>query len=546
VSPRARPALRIATLVVLALLAPLYLYGFYLPSLLSAERPVPAAACRRSLPPLPALGSLTLLIVDGLGFDEAQAPELAWLREQAVSRPLGVPFPSYTTPALLSFATGLGPRDSGVRINGPLGGVTGGLDNLVAVARDGGRPRAIFDAGWKRFGAIFFAGEDLRRGRFAAAAAPLRAPSPGELRILYQGYVDRAGHHHGGDSIAYREARGAAASYLERVVAGLDPGRDRLLVVSDHGHLAGGGHGGAEKEVRRAWLAALGPDLKRGVTLEERPLGDVAATAAVLAGLPTPGCNLGRPMIDLLAVEPSLGARAFAGPFDQAARLVCSLRDDEGCAEVASLGAELAAGRAAALGPAERLLDELRSRRDVAAAAASRKARWLRVAIVGALSLLLAAALAWWPRLGVRGLLTQLSPALLLAVYAAVLTLRGYHLTFSGMPSRAEVVMDTALAAALAAVAGAALCRFAQRRRPRPTGATLALLAGVGVPVALVAAYAGADPKSVPPPIAAVLVLLAAPAWVAAAGAALLLLLPGRSPRFNGAAPPPASPRSRG
>ena len=543
-SPRARLALRAAVALALALAAPLYVFGLYFPTFISADRPIPLAACGRSpLPPRPAPGSLTVVVVDGLGFDEAeQASELAWLRARSVSRPLVVPFPSYTTPALLSFATGLGPRDSGVRINGRVDVVTSGLDNLVQVARDAGRPRNLFDGGWRPLGSIFFAGADLHGGRLAAAAAPLKAPAAGELRLLYQGYVDRAGHEHGRDSEAYRQARRAAARYLQRVVAGLDPRRDSLLVVSDHGHLARGGHGGAEPDVRRAWLVASGPDLRRGVTLGARPLRDVSATAAVLAGLSTPGCNLGRPMLDLLELPPAPLARALAGPFDQAARLSCALEPGDGCEQIPPLGAALGQGSPAAVAPAERLLVALDVRREHAIHESGWRARWWRVGLVSLLSLLLAAAMAWRPSLRVRGRLAQLAPVVLLAVYSAALALQGYGASFSKMPSQAQFSLHAAIAGALAAMAAVAVCLFEQRRTTRSTGAEVALLAGVAVPFALLAAYAGADPWQLAPPTATTVVLLAAPTLVAAAAAALLVLLVGLG---REGAPPLGGARAR-
>ena len=38
-----------------------------------------------------------------------------------------------------------------------------------------------------------------------------------------------------------------------------------IVVVTDHGHLDEGGHGGREPEVATAWAAAAGPGIRPGV-----------------------------------------------------------------------------------------------------------------------------------------------------------------------------------------------------------------------------------------------------------------------------------------
>src|SRR5579871_1988286 len=133
-----------------------YSLGVYLPALNTPHTslegvPHPPSA----VPPHSALARrLSVVIVDGLSFEAARAmEELLPLRRRGVFRSLAVEFPSYTSPALVSFVTGLGPRDSGTRRNGDLGGVVG-LDSILRAAADAGVPLTLFARGFGDFGTI--------------------------------------------------------------------------------------------------------------------------------------------------------------------------------------------------------------------------------------------------------------------------------------------------------------------------------------------------------------------------------------------------------
>jgi hypothetical protein len=73
-----------------------------------------------------------------------------------------------------------------------------------------------------------------------------------------------------GAGSAYREAARAADQRVGRLLAAV---RSRpsvadeawtTVVVTDHGHLDEGGHGGREPEVTTAWAAAAGPGIPPG------------------------------------------------------------------------------------------------------------------------------------------------------------------------------------------------------------------------------------------------------------------------------------------
>ena len=93
----------------------------------------------------------------------------------------------------------------------------------------------------------------------ALAASILAADGP-RVSFVYLGAVDAVGHVLGAGA-AYREAARAADQRVGRLLAAV---RSRpsfaaedwtAVVVTDHGHLDQGGHGGREPEVATAWAA---------------------------------------------------------------------------------------------------------------------------------------------------------------------------------------------------------------------------------------------------------------------------------------------------
>jgi Type I phosphodiesterase / nucleotide pyrophosphatase len=89
------------------------------------------------------------------------------------------------------------------------------------------------------------------------------------LSFVYLGAVDTAGHLAGAGDVY----RAAALATDRRVGTLLAAVRSRpsfakegwtVVVVTDHGHLDAGGHGGREPEVATAWAAAAGPGIVPG------------------------------------------------------------------------------------------------------------------------------------------------------------------------------------------------------------------------------------------------------------------------------------------
>lgn len=545
-SPRSIVTIALAALLV-AVATVTHSLGLYLPAFNTPHTALEGVPHPKSeLPLTPGLTRrLAVVLVDGLDYDGARAlPPFASLRRAGVFRPLRAAFPTYTSPAVVSIVAGLSPRESGIRLNGSLDHGPHRTDRVTTEAGLAGVPVELWSREWKPFvdlleppeGAVVRAGRvDFLASMIAAhlpladRLPPLDGRSPARaVTFVYIGEVDEVAHWHGTRSPEYRDAVSLAGALVDRYAATLDFDQDTLIVLSDHGHRPAGGHGGLEPEAQRAFLLARGPLLRQGVELDERPLRDVASTLSVLAGMPVPTSNLGRPMLDLLALGDRESSLLLAAPFDQAARLLCRIApatEAERCASIDPLVTRLRQADPTAWPEADALHDALTAGREQSIAAATDTAAKRRLAIA-ATAIAVAAAMiivaARRRRIGAAGLADPTSwalPALHLGAYAGVLAALDYRVTFSTMKPAPSFMID----AAMAALAGIAVVAIAARvLRPGPRAPEI-LLGAATVPGVLLAAFVGWDPRHLPPPIAGILVFELGPAIVGAAAAAVVV-----------------------
>jgi hypothetical protein len=82
----------------------------------------------------------------------------------------------------------------------------------------------------------------------------------------------------------------------------MDFEKDTLIVLSDHGQIDIGGHGGTEAVVLTEPFVAIGAGIIPGGTYEIQ-MADVAPTVAVLLGTNIPASSQGRPLIEILDVS---------------------------------------------------------------------------------------------------------------------------------------------------------------------------------------------------------------------------------------------------
>jgi hypothetical protein len=452
---------------------------------------------------------VVVIFLDGLDADTAAGlPELQELLAAGAHRALAVDFPSFTYPAAVAFATGVPPRYSGVRLNF--------LDPAEAAARERKLP-SLLDAAVEAEIPVRIAGGDglhdlidARRRWPEIGLDELLEPGQGgrALDWIYFGAIDEAGHHAGAASPRYLAAAREGAQLVARVAGALDLSRDAVVVVSDHGHMPRGGHGGAEPAVRRAFFLALGAGVRAGGGLPPRSYLDVAPTVAALLGLSPPAKGLGRPMLDVVdAPGPAVLAPAFA----RRLAVEAGLAGEAPPREAAELLAALRRGDVAAVEPAERLLDNLALSREGAYhreldARSLARLRWAAPLV------LLAAALAWWlaRRGGVRLAPRDALPAATYAaVYLALYFGAGYGVSFSIPRGEAGFYLETLVYGLLAALAARLVSRRLSKP-PRLAEETLVMLLAFGPPYLLASAWVGLDPAYLARPFAGFLVPFAA------------------------------------
>lgn len=303
-----------------------------------ASPPLAREAMRLEDPGTPRLTErVVLVILDGLGAEEARLPYLDELRRRGVDATARVPYPTVSRPSYVTILTGVPPRDSGVRANrveAPVA-VDTVMDRVhaaglgVASASDFGtlvslflrNTRSISGIDWIQRGTrvippppLSWPVDDARRVGSLDALGPtiaeLAAGTAAFIAVLVL-EVDRAGHA-AGVGERYRAAALGADRMLRTAFAGIDFTRDTVIVTADHGHVATGGHGGDEREVSTVPLVLAGKGVVPGATARGARLIDVAPTVAALLGVPAPGHAEGRALVEILQLSAEQAARRAA------------------------------------------------------------------------------------------------------------------------------------------------------------------------------------------------------------------------------------------
>lgn len=224
-------------------------------------------------------GRVVVLVVDGLGWNWAtRRPELMALAKRGEGHPLVAGFPSFTWPGLTTIGTGLPPEVHGVRINYD-GFAAPQLESVSKVAARAGISVAFRDRDFADFSSLLALPDAARLDRDVV-------PDGGRsLTWFYLVDVDAAGHRYGAASPEYAAAVDTAQALALRLLGQLDLARDTLVIVSDHGHLDRGGHGGAEPEVVEATWIAVGAGVGSVGIGPAQPMTAAAPRLGALLGL---------------------------------------------------------------------------------------------------------------------------------------------------------------------------------------------------------------------------------------------------------------------
>jgi hypothetical protein len=255
---------------------------------------LPSGGARQSTTPPPRTARrVVLIIADGANADQERslgsAVSLASRGARAAVLAHG---PTFSSPAYVTWLSGVDPTDSGVRTNRYRGALP--LDSLLSRARAAWLRTLGFDEGpGALLGRLF--GPHLTQHIEGADRWPevFRALPRADLAVLSLTAADVAGHRHGARDLRYLEAIQEVERRIQHVLRAVDLSQDLVVIVSDHGHLARGGHGGSETSVRRLFLVAAGAGIAEQPRTGEMDQKDLAPSLALLLGLPPPAHSRG-------------------------------------------------------------------------------------------------------------------------------------------------------------------------------------------------------------------------------------------------------------
>lgn len=354
-------------------------------------------------------------------------------------------------------------------------------DNLFSAVRRAGLQTAI--AGYSWFEkmvpqqdvsiAFYTSGDDqLADEAVVQAALPWLESDDYHFVLIHVDQVDYAGHHEGGPrDPRWNQAAQRADDLIRKIASRLDLTQDTLLVVSDHGHISSGGHGGDEPEVLTEPFVLVGAGIIPG-EYGNVQMVDVAPTIAALLGANLPAASQGRVLTEMLELTPEQLAVLEARTAAQQAELLVAY--GKGIGEAVEKPAQLS------VEAWQQALEDARMHRLL-------RERWLRLALVLGAVLLVIAFVVWRRKsISLWMIICALLYPLLFHLRYAVLDGLPYSLSWM---SSAQVFLTTLANAVLFAYGISGLIFLLGRRvYQRPLSQALSEAFGFALGVALLQA----------------------------------------------------------
>ena len=247
----------------------------------------PLSGHRQTAPAVPR-APVRVVLLDGLTRADARRPVLDAFCARGMDLAVDVGFPTKSLPVQTVLWSGLTAQQSGVAMRNELARP---LASTLPARVPGARavteawPRIAADAGFARVDVV-----PAANGFADAAVEAVAGDAP--LLLVHVLGIDETGHR-SGRGAAYRAQIDAADALLGRLLARAPDAS--WLVLSDHGHVAGGGHGDVERDVR----------IVRGCVLPRPPgappsgdvhLVDVSRHLHDTLGVALPPRAVGRPL----------------------------------------------------------------------------------------------------------------------------------------------------------------------------------------------------------------------------------------------------------
>ncbi len=273
--------------------------------------------------PGPSLGGrlsrrVVIVLVDALRLDTSLnndvMPNLNELRRQGATAHMHSRPPSYSQPGYTVILTGAWPDiNDGPPINLPYDEIpTFTQDDIFSAAKRAGIGTAVSGYYWFEKlipqmvidQSFYTPGEDRVADRQVVDAAImyLKEGKAG-LILVHIDQVDYAGHHEGGPGdVRWDLAAKRVDDLIGEITGSMDLSQDTLLVISDHGQIDGGGHGGHEAITLLEPFVLVGAGVTPG-DYRDLDMVDVAPTIAVLLGTNLPASNQGVPQVQMLKLE---------------------------------------------------------------------------------------------------------------------------------------------------------------------------------------------------------------------------------------------------
>jgi hypothetical protein len=271
---------------------------------------------------LPLSDQVVVALVDGLGYEPSRSmPFLNELRKRGADFECRIGLPSLSLPGRAVIFTGAWQEIHGQTTNFDPRALL--VEHLFLTAkRRGLRTALVGGAGTGKLFAPsldekslvpdreteslrdFKADEAELRDSGSRIRSVLRNKDPNLFLAEYD-ITDQAGHEWGGASSEYREGVRSVDEEIRELVGTIDLTRAVLVVTSDHGHTASGGHGGGEDSVMRVPLVFVGRSI-RPHTRGSATQVDVAPTVAALLGIDIPASSQGRTLLAALETGPEV------------------------------------------------------------------------------------------------------------------------------------------------------------------------------------------------------------------------------------------------
>ena len=293
----------------------------------------------RLTPPAPAapMGTpltrrVVIVLIDALRYDTSVntnvMPFLNSLRRLSASAKMHSLPPSYSEPGYSTLLIGAWPDlNDGPSVNLDYADIpTFTQDNIFSAAHRIGLRTAISGYNWfeklvpqAAVDASFYtAGEDAVADQAVVQAALPMLAGNYQLVLVHLDQVDYAGHHQGGPlDPRWNAAAKRADGELQQIVSALDLKLDTVIVVSDHGQIDRGGHGGPEAVNLLEPFVMVGAGVRPGLLFPDVEQVDVAPTVAALLGANFPASAEGHVLTSMLNLSSTYTAKIQADEISQ-------------------------------------------------------------------------------------------------------------------------------------------------------------------------------------------------------------------------------------